>query len=113
MGSSSVLKISSRSTAVVVLSCLIVPPSGISASFWPGEAEVDVAVGDAGEGGLADGGERALAQRRVLSSMLRVSSAWPSGVRRMSSTLPAGMPETCTRLPLTSCEAFWKRALTW
>ena len=36
VGSSSVLKISSRSTAVVVLSCLIVPPSGISASFWPG-----------------------------------------------------------------------------
>ena len=30
------------------------------------EAEVDVAVGDAGERGLADGGERALAQRRVL-----------------------------------------------
>ena len=30
------------------------------------EAQVDVAVGDAGEGGLADGGERALAQRGVL-----------------------------------------------
>ena len=31
-----------------------------------GKAQVDVAVGDAGDGGLPDGGERAAAQRRVV-----------------------------------------------
>jgi hypothetical protein len=45
-------------------------------------------------------------------SIFSVSSAWPSGVRWMSSTLPAGMPETCTRLPLTICDAFSNRAST-
>jgi hypothetical protein len=41
-----------------------------------------------------------------------VISAWPSAVRSMFSTLPICWPLTCTRLPLTSCEAFWNWALT-
>ncbi len=39
-------------------------------------------------------------------------SAWPSEVRSIDFTLPTCWPETCTRLPLTSCEAFWNLALT-
>ncbi len=46
------------------------------------------------------------------SSIDIVTSAWPSGVRSMFSTLPTDWPLTCTRLPFTSWDAFWNRALT-
>jgi hypothetical protein len=46
------------------------------------------------------------------SSTLIVTTARPSGVMSIFSTEPAGVPPTCTRLPLTSCAAFWKWTLT-
>ena len=46
------------------------------------------------------------------SEIVSVTSAWPSSVRSMSVTVPIARPDTCTRLPLTSCAAFWKCALT-
>ena len=55
---------------------------------------------------------RAAAQRRVLVVDAQRDLGLAVGVSSISSTLPTGWPATCTRLPLTSWEAFWKRALT-
>ncbi len=41
-----------------------------------------------------------------------VISACPSAVRSIFLTVPTFWPPTCTRLPFTSWEAFWNRALT-
>ena len=64
---SSVLKIWSRSTAVVVASCSSTPLIGDRGRAVARQAQVDVAVGDAGQRRLADGRERPAAQRRVVA----------------------------------------------
>ena len=46
------------------------------------------------------------------SSSLSSSSAWPSSVSSIFSTMPTLRPPIFTRLPLTTCVAAWKRALT-
>ena len=63
---SNVLKSWSRSTAVVVESCSMHAALGDLLAALGRHAQVDVAVGDAGQRGLADRGERAAAQRRVV-----------------------------------------------
>ena len=59
------LKIWSRSTAVVVCSVPRTPPGGARVRAWAG-LQVDVAVGDTGERGLADDRLGAVAERPVL-----------------------------------------------
>jgi hypothetical protein len=56
------VEVDGRRRAVLVDHAAVGDRRGLAA----GKAQVDVAVGDAGHGGLADGGERAAAQRRVV-----------------------------------------------
>ena len=106
-------KTSSSSTAVLVWSAPMRPPSSISLPSVGAELEVDVAVGDPRQRGRLDHRLGAVAQRRVVvvdgerdlgSPVVRVTS--------MSSTVPTATPATRTSLPLTSCPAFSNSAVT-
>ena len=94
---SKVLKIWSRSTAVVVSSPADDAAVGDLRAALRRHAEVDVAVGDAGEGGLADGRERAAAQRRVvvvdLHRDLRLAVGREVDVRDLADGRAAGLDE--------------------